>query len=501
MNANALRDARDYEEKQMPFVPEEERALFHLTGGTGWINDPNGFSYYKGEYHLFYQYHPYSTEWGLMHWGHAVTGDFIRWKRLPVALAPDTEADKDGCFSGSALEMPDGRHLLVYTGVTADRLEDGTPIFRQVQCVAFGDGVDYQKYEGNPVLDGQDVPESGSRIDFRDPRVWRDDDGMYRMVVGSRTAGGYGSALMYESADALHWRYLTTIDAGSRYGQMWECPDFFRLDGMQILTVCPQRMLPQGLEFHAGNNVMMLTGDYDRQTHRFTKQAVRAVDYGTDFYAPQTVETPDKRRVMIAWMQNWDTSHARPQNMHLFGEMTLPRELSVRNGRVVQNPVRELAAYRKDPAVYRNIPVGQETSLPGVNGRAIDLTVTVRPADTERVFRYFRIRVAKSDKYETCIRYKPETGTIRVDRTRSGFPYDIVNIRDFLIDPHSGEVKMRIILDRHSLELFVGDGEQTATFMIHTPQNADGVSFEAEGADAVVDIEKYELYFGQAEGV
>ena len=279
------------------------------------------------------------------------------------------------------------------------------------------------------------------------------------------------------------------------------CPDFFRLDGMQILTVCPQRMLPQGLEFHAGNNVMMLTGDYDRQTHRFTKQAVRAVDYGTDFYAPQTVETPDKRRVMIAWMQNWDTSHARPQNMHLFGEMTLPRELSVRNGRVVQNPVRELAAYRKDPAVYRNIPVGQETSLPGVNGRAIDLTVTVRPADTERVFRYFRIRVAKSDKYETCIRYKPETGTIRVDRTRSGFPYDIVNIRDFLIDPHSGEVKMRIILDRHSLELFVGDGEQTATFMIHTPQNADGVSFEANGADAVVDIEKYELYFGQAEGV
>ena len=92
MNANALRDARDYEEKQMPFVPEEERALFHLTGGTGWINDPNGFSYYKGEYHLFYQYHPYSTEWGPMHWGHAVTG-FLQTGR---------HADTDGMPAADA---------------------------------------------------------------------------------------------------------------------------------------------------------------------------------------------------------------------------------------------------------------------------------------------------------------------------------------------------------------------------------------------------------------
>ena len=494
MNANALRDARDYEDRYMPGVPEEERALFHLTGGIGWINDPNGFSYYKGEYHLFYQYHPYSTEWGPMHWGHAVTRDFIRWKRLPVALAPDTEADKDGCFSGSALEMPDGRHLLVYTGVTGEKLEDGTPFFRQAQCVAFGDGVNYRKYEGNPVLNGQDVPESGSTIDFRDPRVWRDDDGMYRMVVGNRTAGGNGSVLMYESADALHWNYVTSIDAGSQYGQMWECPDFFRLDGKQILMACPQRMQPQGLEFHAGNNVMMLVGDYDRKTHEFTKQAVQSVDYGTDFYAAQTVKTPDQRQIMIAWMQNWDTAFARPQNIHLFGEMTLPRELAIRNGKVVQNPVRELAAYRKDPVVYRNITVEQETSFPGVSGRTIDLTVTVRPSDAERVFRYFRIRVAKNEKYGTCIRYNPEAGAIRVDRTGSGLPYDIVNVRDFLIDPRGGEVKLRIILDRHSLELFAQDGEQAATFMIHTPQDAVSVSFEAEGAAAVVDIEKYELF-------
>ena len=90
MISEKLQKARDFEEKYAPFVPEEERAHFHVTGAVGWINDPNGFSYYKGEYHLFFQYHPYSVQWGPMHWGHVKTKDFIRWERLPVALAPDT---------------------------------------------------------------------------------------------------------------------------------------------------------------------------------------------------------------------------------------------------------------------------------------------------------------------------------------------------------------------------------------------------------------------------
>ena len=102
MISKTLKKARDFEEQYVPRVPAEERPVFHVTGGIGWINDPNGFSRYKGEYHLFFQYHPYSTLWGPMHWGHVKTKDFIRWERLPVALAPDTEADPHGCFSGSS---------------------------------------------------------------------------------------------------------------------------------------------------------------------------------------------------------------------------------------------------------------------------------------------------------------------------------------------------------------------------------------------------------------
>ena len=121
------------------------------------MNDPNGFCYYQGKYHLFYQYYPYESKWDSMHWGHAVSDDLLHWQYLPAALAPDTPVDKDGCFSGSAVELPDGRHLLMYTGVVeGPRQPDGTKTELQVQCLAVGDGIDYEKCPDNPVLTDAD---------------------------------------------------------------------------------------------------------------------------------------------------------------------------------------------------------------------------------------------------------------------------------------------------------------------------------------------------------
>ena len=125
MTSEALQKARDFEAQYGPHIPAGERPAFHVTPTIGWMNDPNGFSLYKGEYHLFYQYHPYSNEWGPMHWGHVKTKDFIRWERLPAALAPDREYDAAGCFSGGAVELPDGRQLLMYTGVQRGRDPEG----------------------------------------------------------------------------------------------------------------------------------------------------------------------------------------------------------------------------------------------------------------------------------------------------------------------------------------------------------------------------------------
>ncbi len=494
MTSEALQKARDFEAQYGPHIPAGERPAFHATPTIGWMNAPNGFSLYKGEYHLFYQYHPYSNEWGPMHWGHLKSRDLIRWERLPAALAPDQEYDASGCFSGGAVELPDGRHLLMYTGVQRRRDPDGFLQDVQTQCAAIGDGVDYEKISLNPVLTGKDLPAGGSTVDFRDPKIWREEDGTYFAAIGNRTEDGSGAILLYRSPDGLHWELERTLDrCGNQYGKMWECPDFFPLDGKHVLLASPQEMSPVGLEFHAGNGTVCLIGDYDPAGKGFVRQYVQAIDYGLDFYAPQTLLSSDGRRIMIAWMQNWATVGAKPYHCRWFGQTAVPRELSVKDGRLIQNPVRELEAYRGPCVMHRSIPVSGEVNLPGVQGRTLDMTVTVRPIGNER-YRWFRIRVAKDGEHETIIRYRPDQGTVKIDRTRSGLPHDIVHTRSFLVPCKEGEIKLRIILDRFSLEVFVNDGEQAASAVIYTRQEADAISFEA-GGSALMDVEKYDLVF------
>ncbi|MCM1148803.1 MAG: glycoside hydrolase family 32 protein [Butyricicoccus sp.] len=494
MVSSKLQKARDFEAQYSPHIPETERPAFHATPSIGWMNDPNGFSFYKGECHLFYQYHPYSNEWGPMHWGHLKTKDFLRWERLPAALAPDMDYDAAGCFSGGAAELDDGRQLLMYTGVQRGHNAEGFIQDIQTQCIAIGDGVDYEKYALNPILDAKDLPEGGSAVDFRDPKVWRDGDGRFWAVIGNRAADGSGAILLYRSGDGLKWDFVRTLDRScNQYGRMWECPDFFPLDGKQVLLTSPQEMMPIGLEFHAGNGTVCLIGSHDPEGGGFTRENVQAIDYGLDFYAPQTLLTPDGRRVMIAWMQNWSTVNAKPANCRWFGQMTLPRELSVKNGRLYQTPVRELESCRTRRVLHRCIPVSGEVNLPGINGRTVDMTVTVRPAGSE-MYRWFRVHVAKDGEHDTIIRYKPDESTLKIDRTRSGLPQDIVHTRSFLVRPRGAELKLRIILDRFSVEVFVNDGEQAASAVIYTRQEAEAISFEA-GGQALVDVEKYDLDF------
>ena len=493
MISEALQRAREFEAQYGPHIPGSERPAFHATPTIGWMNDPNGFSIYRGEYHLFYQYHPYSNEWGPMHWGHLKTCDFLRWERLPIALAPDQDYDSAGCFSGGAVELPDGRQLLMYTGVRRGHNADGYLRDIQTQCLAIGDGLNYEKLRDNPVLDGESLPQGGSTIDFRDPKVWRDPDGAFYAVVGNRTADGSGAILLYRWIENSKWEFVRTLDAShNQYGKMWECPDFFPLDGKQVLITSPQEMSPIGLEFHAGNGTVCLIGEYSPDGG-FARQNIQAIDYGLDFYAPQTVETPDGRRIMIAWMQNWDTVNAKPYNCRWFGQMALPRELSVKNGRLIQNPVRELEAYWSQRVAHQNIPVSGEINLTGIQGRVLDMTVTIRPTGPD-LYRWFRIRVAKDGQHETIIRYRPDQDTLKLDRIRSGLPHDIVHTRSFLVRPRDGEIKLRIILDRFSVEVFVNDGEQAASAVIYTRQSADAITFEA-GGSALINVEKYDLAF------
>ena len=493
MTSQTLREARKYEEVSEKMIKQEERPDFHLSVRTGWMNDPNGFSYYKGQYHLFYQYNPYAPRWDSMHWGHAVTKDFLHWDYLPAALAPDEAYDRDGCFSGSALTLPDGRQLLMYTGVLRERKENGEHCDTQTQCLAVGDGVDYEKCAGNPVLDKNDIPEGSSVHDFRDPKMWQAEDGTYCCVVGNRPADGSGQILLYTSPDGFQWKFKSVLAANNnRFGKMWECPDFFRLDGKWVLLTSPQDMLPEGFEYHNGNGTLCLIGEYDEETGKFTEQHNQAIDYGIDFYAPQTVLTPDGRRVMIGWMQNWDACSLRSPEEKWFGQMSLPRELFLKGGRLYQRPVRELDEMRRNKVEYHNVTFSDVISLNGIRGRKVDMELTLRPAEGEKLYQKFALRFAQDEKYQTAVSFRPRESVLKVDRKFSGSRRAIIHQRRSLVNSTNGELKLRVILDRFSVEVFVNDGEQVMTATMYTDQSADGISFFADGV-VNMDVVKYDL--------
>ncbi len=493
MTSQSLRDARKYEEEMERKQAAQLRPSFHLSARTGWMNDPNGFSFYKGKYHLFYQYHPYSSVWGPMHWGHAVSGDLLHWEQLPAALAPDRDYDRDGCFSGSALVLPDGEHLLMYTGVSKETLPDGSTREVQSQCLAFGDGTDYEKYAGNPVLDSRALPENGSKFDFRDPKIWKRKDNTYRCVVGNCDEAHDGQVLLFSSPDGFHWKYEKILAKnGGRFGRMWECPDFFELDGKQVLLVSPQDMMPQGFEYHNGNGTLCLIGSYDEETDTFTEECNQAVDYGIDFYAPQTVSAPDGRRIMIGWMQNWDTCNLHTPQQPWFGQMSLPRELFVMDGRLFQKPVRELEALRGEEVRYENITFTDSIRLEGVRGRKIDMELSVRPGDGENVYRKFAVRFAQDDTYQTSVSYRPCESVLKVDRKHSGSRRAIIHQRRCLVREEGGRIKIRIILDTFNAEVFVNDGEHVLSATLYTNPEVGGISFYADGA-VTMDVVKYEL--------
>ena len=486
MESEMLRKAREYERINRERV-RDTLPLFHVTGGIGWINDPNGFSLYKGEYHLFFQYYPYDVSWGPMHWGHVKTKDFIRWEFLPAVLAPDDAYDKDGCFSGSAVELSDGKHLLLYTGVR--KTDDGDEY--QTQCIAVGDGINYQKSPLNPVIDDSMLPAGSSHVDFRDPKIWRDEEG-YHAVVANLCTAENGVILLYNSEDAQHWCYSGVLAAGhGHYGTMWECPDFFFLDGKAVLFHSAHEMLNDGLEFHPGDGTVCHIGRYDREEHCLLDEQVQAIDYGLDFYAPQTVETADGRRIMIGWMQSWASSRVGHPNLPFNGQMTVPRELRIRNGRLYQWPVRELESCRRNGVSFHGVRVTQWQSLPGVSGRVLDMTLHIRPTEDE-VYHSFRIRVAEGGDLYSEISVDPQEGIVRMNRLNSGFPHDVVHVREFPAPVREGELGLRIIMDKYSLELFAGEGACAASMTLYTPLTAEGIRFSADGA-ALLDVEKYDL--------
>lgn len=310
------------------------RHMLHLRSPGNWINDPNGFLYYRGLYHLFYQHFPYEPRWGTMHWGHAVSRDLVTWEHRGIALYPSKYWDQNGCFSGSAMEN-EGAMFLYYTGV---RYEVVSPedIHRSIDekfeasqlMLVSPDGVRFDNTQKRVIIPPITDPATGDRRHTRDPKVWRGADGRFHMVLGT-TVNGCGRLLFYESSDGLTWTYQNCCTGKSAaLGHMWECPDLFFVDGAWVLCMSPigfqwegkavQQSVCAVVEFEETSAALTLPQDFS------------LIDYGGDLYAPQTATDSEGRRTMIAWMRM-----PRPVDAETpwSGLMCAPRLVEVRGGR------------------------------------------------------------------------------------------------------------------------------------------------------------------------
>ena len=481
-----LEKVRKYEKEFINCISKEEKPSFHLCAPIGWINDPNGFSTFNNEYHLFYQYHPYDVVWGPMYWGHSKTNDFIKWEQLPIALAPEASYDMGGCFSGSALEY-DGKHVIMYTGVLDNKDENGERVVRQTQCIAIGDGENYEKLECNPVITHEMLPEGSSLEDFRDPKIWREGEEFY-CVVASRSNDGSGQILMYKSNNLKEWEFVTIVDnSKNKVGRMWECPDLFSLNGKDVLIISPQEVKATKDGFHNGSNTAYLIEKYDNEKKSFERESCNVIDFGLDFYAPQTLESIDGRRIMIGWMHSWE-NRIVPGNFKWCGMMTMPRELTIRDGCLIQNPIREIENYYKNTVEYNNLIIKDEVSLDGIFGRELDITIDIDGSQAEE----FKIKLAKNNEYETIISFNSKKNIIEFDRSYSGNYGDILHKREMKVRDKNGKVKMRLIIDKYSVEIFANDGEQVMTSTFYTPLEATGITFASEG-NSIINIKKHDI--------
>lgn len=491
MTSKKLLYARNYERENSEKIPKEQRPLFHLTPYTGWMNDPNGFSFYNNKYHLFYQYNPYDTKWDSMHWGHAVSNDMLRWEYLPAVLAPDAEYDSSGCFSGSAVELPNGKQLLMYTGV---HKEKGVKKELQTQCIAVGNGLDYEKYPLNPVLSAESLPKGLSPYDFRDPKIWKDNDDSYKCVVGAYKENRNGAVLLFSSDDALKWNFCGTLaESDNKSGKMWECPDFFELGDKNVLVLSSQDMKADGYKDFDKNGVFYMLGKYTESSNNFSIEYSAPVDYGKDFYAPQTAVMPDGRRVMVGWLQNWSTvSKYRNKDFKWIGQMSLPRELFIDKGKLFQKPISELKRYRCEKVQRDNVSVCGDISFQGINGRTIDLELTIRPKDKNNIFDSFTIKFAQSANSYASLNFYPKRSLLKYKAVyQSDMPMKNDEQKCYLISNDS-VLRLRIILDKYSAEIFINSGEQVLSSVLLNEPEADGISFNSD-KEAILDITKYTL--------
>jgi fructan beta-fructosidase len=456
------------------------RPAWHFTPPVHWMNDPNGLVFYRGVYHLFYQYNPDATVWGPMHWGHAVSRDLVHWHDRPIALAPDEHGT---IFSGSAVVdwhntsgfSRDGTPplLAIFTYHDQAARRAGHPPQSQGLAYSLDQGETWTKYAGNPVL----RPDAG-QMDFRDPKVfWHAPTHRWIMTLA---VGDH--AEFFGSPDFRTWHRLGQFGAGlGAHGGVWECPDLMpiRVAGTrQTKWVLIQSINPGGP--NGGSATQYFVGDFDGRTFTLDRAFARALarhgprwlDWGRDNYAgvawsdlPQGVDHP----VMIGWMNNWDYGEKTPTGSWR-SAMTIPREVSLHRSRGLgyalrQMPVRSLQALAGPPVVMRETMVSGTVDVPLADAAVAQSLVSVtfeRPDGQTRVG--IELSNGLGDRYR--FHYDAATDGFVSDRTASGrvdFSPKFASIDRAPRQTAAKALTMTFAIDRSSVEAFCDRGATVMT--------------------------------------
>lgn len=453
-----------------PFVFNKHLPHFHVWTHDGWLNDPAAFVHYKNKYHVFYQYYPLDQEYG-MHWGHAASTNLVDWQPYPPALAPKGIFEKLGCLAGSAIVY--NKYLTVF--YTGDYHTKNVTIHSQNVAIST-DGVNFQRFLHNPIVKLQ----SSSYRDFKHPKVWRMRNAWY-MLVGASTRDDRGCLVLYTADDIFNWRLSGTVaESLGDMGYLWDNPDFFQLDGMDILMLSVHGIKSDGYRYKNTYTTGYVVGRFNYDKGKFEDTEISTatfneVDYGHDFHGARTARAPDGRLLLVAWLGSWDTQMSHKSRWTSF--LTLVRELSLNSrGRILMNPARETSALRVElleDAWYRpgeGFSAGAHVFELLVNASRVHTSVVVSLEWDGSKERFFTIK------------YLSRFGYVMIDRGGC----DGVRKAYWVPD---GELKWRIIVDSSSVEVFCGEGEVVFTSRIY-PRKAMRVRVDG---DSPVHLVQYKL--------
>lgn len=331
-----LENANAYIAKAKDTVNGKYRLKYHVMPPAGWMNDPNGLIYFKGKYHLYYQFNPYDVRAGKMCWGHAVSDDLISFTDCGVALA--CEGAKESVFSGGAIEV-DGKITAYYTLHT----EDGENKTEEVYTGVSPDG---NAFKGlTKAFDNGSLPQNISRTDFRDPCPVRIGNTYYVFVGGKDIPSNRGVIVVLGGKSPEKLEYKFYLGPYCELGDMGECPSYFRVNGKDVLLASGCHVRGRGNDFKNTNSSVFIVGDLDFEKGKMKVDFIKEIDKGDAFYAPQFIRGLEKP-VMIGWFEMWNKPYPTEDMGHGWvGAFTAPRIIEYKNGDIFQSPVDGLSSY------------------------------------------------------------------------------------------------------------------------------------------------------------